>query len=344
MTRAKKLRDEAVAIQTQAAAGRGPKKPYSRFKRDKVKRRKKAKTDLKTHYKVPGFNAFASGPGYKKGKVVKCKEPISPETGIHSLVWAAAIVPQAHAGFLKLPYEIRMKIYTYVLEDFEISGTRNYPVAHLAPTKDGKRFKSFTWPTAGKNSILLAETCRQMYVDFVGGGLLYRHIPFSFRSPILLLNYTLVINPAHRDLIRTIRLQQNIGSSAWPTTGLKKACLWLAECRGLQSLQLDFYIEQLFSGHLPRFGYHHPVRLTAFHQANEQRAMAKIETCEQLIMLLTGSSSLRNFKLEFYTSERAWYYYGPDKPFEVSLKKDGDADCIFWNLEKKLRGLLSAAS
>ena len=58
--------------------------------------------------------------------------------------------------------------------------------------KKGNIFYSANWPDAARDTSALSETCRQIYVDVVGGGLLYKAKKFSF-TPGLMLNYLWVV-------------------------------------------------------------------------------------------------------------------------------------------------------
>lgn len=109
-------------------------------------------------------------PGRKKKKKkvswVQCEEAVVPETGIHvspfsrsasyfsdftqSFGWAQAIPPQT-GGFLKLPYEVRLKIYGLVIAEFK-SGI-------IEPLKRGNIFYSPDWPTATEGLCQLCHFC-----------------------------------------------------------------------------------------------------------------------------------------------------------------------------------------
>jgi hypothetical protein len=104
---------------------------------------------------------------------------------LQSLSWAKAIVPQ-NCGLLKLPVEVRHKIWNLVFEDLSCGDEP------IKPMKRRKRFYSPTWPNAARETAVLSETCRQIYVDVVGGGLLYKAKQFSF-TPGLMLNYLWVV-------------------------------------------------------------------------------------------------------------------------------------------------------
>ncbi|KAL2072591.1 hypothetical protein VTL71DRAFT_11934 [Oculimacula yallundae] len=122
----------------------------------KKSRKKQRRAEDGRHYKVPGFDAFSPHPapnpttGSGKGKArskaqrpVPCEAIVEPEKGIHSQAWAAAIVPQ-DTGFLKLPFEVRLKIYEHAIDDF-VCG-----VEGIEPRKNGKKFWSVGWKSAAE--------------------------------------------------------------------------------------------------------------------------------------------------------------------------------------------------
>jgi hypothetical protein len=102
-----------------------------------------------------------------------------------SMAWANAIVPQS-CGFLRLPVEIRNKIYEHVINDFSCGPQSDHPIK---PRKKGKRFHSPEWRNASRETIALYQLCRQAYIDVVGSGLLYKFRKFYFSSPTSMLNY-----------------------------------------------------------------------------------------------------------------------------------------------------------
>ena len=126
-----------------------------------------------------------------------------------SLAWASTIVPQ-NCGLLKLPVEVRHKIWSLVFENLSCG---NEPIR---PMKKGMKFYSPTWPEAPKETAALSETCRQIYVDVVGGGLLYRAKQFSF-TPGLMLNYLWVVRICPPLCISSKTFEQ-IKLSFWNTT------------------------------------------------------------------------------------------------------------------------------
>jgi hypothetical protein len=103
-----------------------------------------------------------------------------------SLAWASAIVPQK-CGLLKLPVEVRHKIWNLVFENLSCGDEP------IKPMKKKEMFYSPNWPDAPTETAALSETCRQIYVDVIGGGLLYKAKQFSF-TPGLMLNYLWVVS------------------------------------------------------------------------------------------------------------------------------------------------------
>jgi hypothetical protein len=78
---------------------------------------------------------------------VACEPAIEPATGIHSRAWADAIVPQ-DCGFLRLPLEIRLKIYEHVIRDFSFGRSA------IEPRKNRMKFKSYGWAHADRGIYL----------------------------------------------------------------------------------------------------------------------------------------------------------------------------------------------
>ena len=77
------------------------------------------------------------------------------------------------------------------------------------PRKRGNKFHDIYWRTASNDTTALYQLCRQVYVDVVGSGLLYKYRRFYFSSPKTMLNYLWVINPVLKDSIRNIHLDIN---------------------------------------------------------------------------------------------------------------------------------------
>lgn len=132
---------------------------------------------------------------------------------------------------------MRRKIYDLAIDEF-ISGS--YFSDTIEPRKNGNKFYSPNWPNAAQETAALYQLCRQTYVDVVGSGLLYSAKTFLFTSPTLMLNYLWVINPVHKDAIRSIELW--ISFTHRHKTLPSKAVEFLAGCKGLRhlDLRLDF--------------------------------------------------------------------------------------------------------
>lgn len=193
----------------------------------------------KIHWKAPGFQAFV--PNAKpipkkvrgrKQKQVACEPVIEPETGIHSRAWAEAIVPQ-DCGFLRLPLEIRMRIYELVIRGWSIG--RNA----IEPRKNRMKFKSGYWRKSDEETAQLYLLCRQSYVDVVGRGLIYVQKLFFFASPTLMLNYLWVIHPVHLSAIQSIELHITYNRSlSLNSLPFEK----LIECTSLKNLFITIFV------------------------------------------------------------------------------------------------------
>ncbi|KAE9381472.1 hypothetical protein N431DRAFT_539121 [Stipitochalara longipes BDJ] len=221
-------------------------------------KRKQNEEESKTHWRtLGGFDAFdphASSPQKrkmkrrwangsiktKKPKLVKCEELPEPEVGIHSLAWAQAIAPQA-SGFLKLPIEVRNRIYEHVIGDWTCGYGKG---GSITPWKKARKFHDNEWRDAPKETAGLYLLCRQVYVDVVGSGLLYAFRKFHFTSPPTMLNYLWVINPRHKDAIRTIQLDMNLSMYLQcfddnPPPKCGRPFEMIATCRNLQHFVLN---------------------------------------------------------------------------------------------------------
>lgn len=211
--------------------------------------------DAKKHWKViGGFDAFnphcqpikkrrlkrRASHGQKKVKLVRCEELPEPESGIHSLAWAQAILPQS-SGFLKLPIEVRTRIYEHVIDDWACGPKLDSPVM---PWKKGRKFRDPDWKNAAQETAALYLLSRQVYIDVVGSGLLYRFRKFYFSSPTTMLNYLWVINPRHKDSIRTIQLDISLATylkcfAADPPRTCGRPFEMIASCQNLQHFSLN---------------------------------------------------------------------------------------------------------
>ncbi|PVH85838.1 hypothetical protein DL98DRAFT_568129 [Cadophora sp. DSE1049] len=264
-----------------------------------LKKRKLRRVKDDRHYKVPGFAAFSPhnvpikkvGKG-KRPKLVPCEEIVEPEKGIHSLAWAASIVPQ-NTGFLKLPFEVRVKIYEHAIEDFSCGEDP------IEPRKKGDKFWSPGWPNIAEETTKFYQLSRQVYVDFVGSSLLYKFKSFSFDSPTLLLNYLCVINPLHKNAIRSITLNINFRPTC--TTLPNKAFTFLSKCESLEELNINIYVPQDLCRYSPIF--HPPAnsnvnRLT--YELSDNRVLQRIKDCETL----KNIQGLKNFDLTFVLPDR----------------------------------------
>jgi len=150
-----------------------------------------------------------------------------------SLEWALA-TPAQNSSFLKLPAEVRNRIYLLVFSDLTIR-----------PYKKGKKFRNVGEATSQPLMILYSDlslVCRQLYIDTVGGALLYRVATFSFDSPQLMKNYLSAINPAHKNEIRTInlRVRSTYVSPTLPASPFKT----LAALPNLQSLVVEVLVNR----------------------------------------------------------------------------------------------------
>ena len=112
------------------------------------------------------------------------------------------------------------------------------------PWKRGYKFRGNDWPNAPKETAALYLLCRQAYVDVVGSGLLYKFRKFHFSSPTTMLNYLLVINPRHKNAMRSIKLDLNLASYLGcfreePPRSCGRPFEMIASCKSLQHFTLN---------------------------------------------------------------------------------------------------------
>ncbi|PVH85618.1 hypothetical protein DL98DRAFT_651014 [Cadophora sp. DSE1049] len=255
----------------------------------KPKRRKKApllNLPKKGSKKTPAFDAFE----VKRDDKI---EVVAPETGIHSQEWALKIIPQA-MPLLRIPLEVRTRI-------FEILFRSYYSV--LSPMKHGKGFYSSNigfaelrgrrhsppaeYPT--KTYIDVSLVCRQIYVEVVGGAMLYRMGEFYFGSGLLMNNYLTKINPFHVSSITSIHLSIRLHPNS--LTIPKRLTQLLAKVHSLKYLTINLYIDEAICDNrflpLPNG--------TQF--VLSEKICAKIESSKNWEFL----KGLKSFRMEFRT-------------------------------------------
>ncbi|KAH8683128.1 hypothetical protein BGZ60DRAFT_524467 [Tricladium varicosporioides] len=181
----------------------------------KARRKKKTRFRLtiprRSQKLHPAFDAFELKQKTPHGTQTTV---ISPEDGIHSLNWAILTPLQPNAGFLKLPLEIRNRIYALALLH------PNHPIGntYIHPRKKLKRYingeHTATSPPIITTYNTLTHICRQFYIDVVGSGLLYRWVTWDFSSPNHMCRYLSTINPAHKNVIKDIHVNFNATQSA----------------------------------------------------------------------------------------------------------------------------------
>ncbi|KAF4632121.1 hypothetical protein G7Y89_g6005 [Cudoniella acicularis] len=209
----------------------------------KARRKRRSRPRLTT-YKCrskkarPGFDAFEVKQKTPTGIKI---EVISPEDGIHSLNWAIQTPPQPGADFLKLPIEIRNRIYGLVL-----CPARNFGMEYIViPRKALKKFINVSSTIDNPNTIIpyniLSIVCRQFYIDVIGGSLLYKWTTFEFTSINLMANYLQRVNPAHRDQIRSVKVSVR-ASDKNPNLPLA-LFRTLATLRSLMTLQVNVLVD-----------------------------------------------------------------------------------------------------
>ncbi|TAQ86775.1 hypothetical protein B7494_g4896 [Chlorociboria aeruginascens] len=257
-------------------------------------------------------------------------ELVSPTYGIHSLSWANAIDPQP-GRLHRLPIEVRHKIYDMVFdEDDDPKHPGKY---QLEPRKHttGNKFSTPRGKGAIRDMNNLARTCRQFYVEIIGGSLLYKSVTFHFTSPKLMMNYFGHINPAHKHALHTVSLYARTarGSFGKGPRLLKKELLALAACQTLRHLTLALYFMISFQMH-DGFAV---IPTWASEELKESKALKAIK-------------GLRSFTLEFvpavrYSSPYTGFYQDNHRNRDYLPKKDDHGDLTqMGQLEKELADIL----
>lgn len=184
------------------------------------------------------------------GKKIVHSKIVTSETGIHvsliesllfyvtkpscqSLEWASTIKTQK-SSFVSLPVEVRNQIYGYIFTGFTITNpTKCGPKFELAKDAEVTNIKLY-------NAFVTA--CRQIYVDVVGGGLLYAISTFAFNTPEALMKYLGCINPAHLALIKSVDVSMTLSESITrlPTDLLA----FLGSMSSLEELLLTFRVSK----------------------------------------------------------------------------------------------------
>jgi hypothetical protein len=186
-----------------------------------------------------------------------------------------------------LPIEVRNRIYEHVIDDWTI-GRKNG--ASIIPWKKGSKFYYREWRNAPNETAALYLLCRQVYVDVVGSGLLYQFRKFSFTSPLTMLNYLWVINPRHKDAIRSIELDLNLSTYMKcfvdePPRTCGRPFDMIASCRNLQHFILNIYISW---GH---YELHIPL-----HNQWGRASVNPISVSEHVLKLITGCIALKSIR------------------------------------------------
>jgi len=138
--------------------------------------------------------------------------------------WAAAVIPQASPP-LNLPIELRWMIWSYIISAF-----CTYQV--IEPHRHGKAFRDSKWKRAGAETNAIITICKQLYLDVVAGGLVYKYKTFFFPGPVLVRQFLWSIRPSHKNAIRSVQLTLTFHGMLE-----KRGKESLIAIRGLESLQ-----------------------------------------------------------------------------------------------------------
>lgn len=173
-----------------------------------------------------------------------------------------------------------------MIDDWTIGSKNGSPIV---PWKKGSKFYYREWRNAPNETAALYLLCRQVYVDVVGSGLLYQIRKFFFTSPLTMLNYLWVINPRHKDAIRSIELDLNLSTYMKcfvdePPRTCGRPFEMIASCRNLQHFILNIYISW---GH---YELHH---LQPHNQWGYVSAAHTLSVSERVLKLITGCVALK---------------------------------------------------
>ncbi|KAH6715398.1 hypothetical protein DL95DRAFT_455762 [Leptodontidium sp. 2 PMI_412] len=197
--------------------------------------------------KRPAFDAFEikSSVDNGMGKRVQKVEVVAPETGIHSKAWSLEIRPQ-DTPLLKAPLETRTRIFEILFRSYDLILSPQKCGKGFANTIDGvvtlDRARGITrtrHSSPMKMYLSVSLVCRKIYVEVVGGALLYRVGEFYFRSGLLMSNYLSRINPFHVSSITRITLTIQLTRSS--RTIPKKITNVLATAKSLKHLSIILY-------------------------------------------------------------------------------------------------------
>ncbi|KAE9374781.1 hypothetical protein N431DRAFT_465012 [Stipitochalara longipes BDJ] len=103
----------------------------------------------------------------------------APEEGVHSLVWAQTIAPQAQ-GLFKLPVEVRNMIYAYLIRRTTIAPRKSRKGKFVNGLEEYEEIDTCT---------TLSRVCKQLFADVTSSGLLYSTNHFLFNTPFSMFQY-----------------------------------------------------------------------------------------------------------------------------------------------------------
>lgn len=214
-----------------------------------------------------------------------------------------SIQPQSsgESSLMGLPAEIRLRIWDYVLSDSE--------AFVLEPGTMKNKFWNMNWDARYANHLgnfhalrkynaIIGTLCRQAYVDIVGGGLLYRQAHFDFRSSYSFVNYLSVVNPAHKEAIRSMQVRMDLVDTKknyfMDSRRIPPRLIdLLLSCRNFRRLTIR--IEEVINHGTGHYWW----LARTFEKSWENRLRLLKESCERL----RGLELLETFELEVLTWE-----------------------------------------
>ncbi len=191
------------------------------------------------------------------------------------------------------------------------------------PWKNGRKFRDPEWKNAPQETSALYLLSRQVYIDVVGSGLLYRFRKFYFSSPTTMLNYLWVINPRHKDSIRTIQLDIALVTylrcfTADPPRTCGRPFEMIASCQNLQHFSLNIKLDQKYYRiqRGPPYGIHY------WHWSYRGTPVS-ITISSTVLDLVAGCASLKSIR-GLKSFELLWTPMGSSLPNPVPFEKNNE--------------------
>jgi hypothetical protein len=188
------------------------------------------------------------------------------------------------------------------------------------PWKNGRKFRDPGWNNAPQETAALYLLSRQVYIDVVGSGLLYRFRKFYFSSPTTMLNYLWVINPRHKDAIRTVQLDIALGTHFRcflpnPPRTCGRPFEMIASCQNLQHFSLNIKLDRRYHEvqYKPGNGSHWSLR----------QIPVSVSIYNEILDLVAGCASLKSIR-GLKSFELLWKPVGSSLRNPVPFEKNNE--------------------